>query len=157
MARVDQGRILRDSLYFIEYGGQLFVVHLDELQGFAGLPPGGGRDGHDGRAGEMHFIDGQDGLVLDLAAVAIQVADIVARERYDAGRKGRCVDANDACMGVRRAQDARVPHALYLEVLRVADRAGRSGIRHGKAPPGRGALRPRSRAAGSLPTLLNPR
>ena len=113
-----------ERLERVEDGGQLLVLHLDRLRGGAGLGAGGRRHGGHHVADVARHV-GQHPLVLDLAAIGIQVRDVVRREHDDVVR---AFDREHSRVRVRRAHERGVQHAGPLGVARVALGAGHAGV-----------------------------
>ena len=126
---VDQRRPVGQRLERVEDRRQLLVLHLDRLRGGARGRAGRRRHGGDDVADVARDV-GQHALVLDLAAVAAEVRDVV-RCQHDA-----VVGAGDrqhARVRVRRAHEGGVQHAGPLDLARVALGAGHARI-HQAAP-----------------------
>ena len=111
----------------VEDGGQLLVLHLDELRGGAGRLARGRRDGRDDVAGVARAV-GEHALVLDLAAVEAEVGHVVGRQHDHVRGHRRRVDGQHARVRVRRAHERGVQHAGPLGVDRVALRAGHARV-----------------------------
>ena len=113
-----------ERLERVEDSGQLLVLDLDRLGGGAGLGAGGRRHGgHDVADVARHA--GQDALVLDLAAVGIEIRDVVRREHDDVVR---AFDRDHARVRVGGAHEGGVQHAGPLGVAGVALGAGHARV-----------------------------
>ena len=136
----DLGRIRLERLFGIDDEREHFVVDGDEIERFFGHMPIDGGDGRD------RVADEPDGVVEDVAALRRDFLDVVVvlraagnrsgappdrcvvvrDDRFDARQRGglRRIDAADAGVRMRTAQDARVQHARQADVARIGRLAG---------------------------------
>ena len=75
-------------------------------------------------------IDREHCLVLDLAPVSVEPADVVGKQDDARLRHGRGVDSEQARVGVERADDARMQYPGQLEVFLIAGCAGGARVDH---------------------------
>jgi len=101
----------------VEDGGELLVLHGDEVPGFLGLALGVGRDGRHRLPRVAHPIEGQERLVLDGSAEG--EGEVAAgHHRPHPGRRPGLgdVDSHDPGMGVRAPQHRPVEHPRQVQI-----------------------------------------
>jgi hypothetical protein len=126
---VHQRGALRDRGDRIEHRRQLAVGDLDP----GGVLPrergGRGGDRGDDVADEARAL-GEHPLVADLEAVGPELGDVGWHQRDTPGVNVGGVDGLDQGVGIGRADEGRVQHAVDGDILRVAGGAGDQRIAH---------------------------
>ena len=124
---MDQRRAFLLCFHRVERNGERLVFDLDEVAGILGDVAVLGDNGRDRLAVMAHLLSGDQ--VLDDRAGAERrqrrrpLRHVLARHDRDHARERRRlarVDADDARVRVRAAQDRRVRHARQLDVVDVA-------------------------------------
>ena len=118
--RMEERRPLGNGRERVEDGGQLRVAHAERARGGARSSRRRRRHRRDDVAHEARRVR-EHVLVLQLAAVASEVHGVLRKQRHRAGRQRRRVDGQHTCVGVRRAHEGRVPHAVRGGITGVAD------------------------------------
>lgn len=128
---VDHGRAGLQRILDIEHGRQGLVIDPDLGNGLERLAFAVGDNGKDRLALVADLVDRQRGLVIlaevDEAEKRVEIdRDIGATD--DPAHAGRAfcvrgIDATDPCMGLCRAHDLQMQHALQLVIIEVARRA----------------------------------
>ena len=130
-----QSGVLLDRVLNIQHRRQLVVIYFNQLQRFLRRVDGQRRNGSHRITDVANLFDRNDRLIFEHRAVvgldALIMKNVLARQyRYDAANflRVRSIDAIDARMRIRTAQNLPVTHPRHAHVRQVLRPPGDFGF-----------------------------